>query len=341
MTNNLPFISIIIPCRNEGKYIKKCLDSIVKQDYPKNGIEVLAIDGMSEDGTRKIIKDYSQKFPFIKLLENQNRFTPFGLNIGIEAAIGKIIIRMDAHATYAKDYISKCTEYLYKYKTDNVGGVIKTLPGADTSIAKSIALALSHPFGAGPSYFRIGSKEPRWVDTVFGGCYKKEIFARIGLYNEKLIRSQDFEFNLRLKKRGGRILLAPSIISYYYPSSTLKEFLKHNFVDGIWSVYPLKFVKIPFSLRHYIPLIFVASLIVTLVLSALFPIFLWLCLFIIGAYLLTSAYFSFRIMTKEKDFKYLLIMPITFANRHIAYGFGSLFGLFKLITPEVRKLTKN
>ncbi len=329
MPNNIK-VSIIIPCRDEEKYIEKCLDSIITNDYPKDKMEVLVIDGMSEDGTRKIIKDYSKKFPFIKLLENKNKFTPFGLNTGIKAARGKIIVRMDAHATYAKDYISKCVAYLNKYKADNVGGIIKTLPAKDTLFAKAIALSLSHPFGAGFSYFRIGSEKPKWVDTVFSGCYRKEIFEKIGLFNEKLIRSQDLEFNLRLKKRGGRILLAPSIISYYYPSSTFKEFLKHNFIDGIWSIYPLKFVKMPFSVRHYIPLIFVTNLIGLLLLSVFFPIFLWLFLLISGLYFLVNIYFSFKITTQEKSFRYLFIMPIIFASRHIAYGLGSIFGLIKL-----------
>lgn len=331
------FISVIIPCRNEERYIKKCLDSLISQDFPKDKLEILVIDGMSNDGTRNIIKDYSKKNSFIKLLENKNKFTPFALNIGIKAALGRIIIRMDAHATYAKDYISKCVEYLDKYKADNVGGTLITVPGANTFVAKAIAIALSHPFGAGGSYFRIGSKKPRWVDTVFGGCYKKEIFKKIGLYNEKLIRSQDFELNLRLRKKGGRVLLAPSIISYYYPSSTFKEFLKHNLVDGIWSTYPLKLVKMPFSIRHYIPLIFVASLISSAVLSVFFPIFLLLFLLIFGLYFTMNIYFSSKVTIQERNFRYLFIMPIIFASRHAAYGLGSILGLLRIFLQKSSK----
>ena len=205
--------SVIIPCRNEEKFIGKCLDSIISQDYPREDLEVLVIDGISEDKTRKIIKDFSLKYSFIKLLDNPNKFTPFALNIGVKAARGEIIIRMDAHAGYEKDYISKCVKHLEEHSADNIGGVIKTLPKENTLVAKSIANCLSSFFGAGGSYFRLGTEKPKWVDTVFGGCYKRKVFEKVGLFNEKLLRSQDIEFNKRLKRAGGRVLLVPEIVA--------------------------------------------------------------------------------------------------------------------------------
>jgi len=306
-------VSIVIPCRNEEKFIRKCLNSIIEQDYPKENFEVLVVDGSSEDRSKEIVKSFSEKYSFIKLLENPQRYTPFGLNIGIKNSKGKIIIRMDAHASYEKDYISKCLKYLKEYNVDNVGGVIKTLPAKNTIVAKAIALALSSRFGVA-SDFRLGSKTPKFVDTVFGGCYKKEVFEKIGYFNENLIRSQDMEFNLRLKKAGGKILLVPDIAAYYYPQATLAGFLKHNFEDGIWAILPLKFAKMPFKLRHYIPLIFVLTL----------PLSIW-------PYLLLSLFFSVQIAIREKDFRYFFLMPIVFANRHISYGWGSIFGLVKIL----------
>ena len=118
--DNLSFISIIIPCRNEEKYTGKCLDSIIMQDYPKENLEVLVIDGASEDKTREIVQDFSSQYPFIKLLTNPQKFTPFALNIGIKAAKGEIIVRMDAHAGYEKDYVSKCVAHLMESGADNV-----------------------------------------------------------------------------------------------------------------------------------------------------------------------------------------------------------------------------
>ena len=328
---NLPFVSIIIPCRNEEKYIGKCLDTILEQDYPKENLEVLVVDGMSEDKTREIVRNYSEKYPFVKLLENPKKFTNFALNIGIKVARGEIIMMMGAHAGYERDYVSKCVKYLKEYDADNVGGVMKTLPGKNTIFAKAIAITLSHFFGTGGSYFRTGLAKPRWVDTVFGGCYRREVFNKIGLFNENLLRSQDMEFNLRLKKAGGKILLAPDIISYYYPKSNLKDFFVHNFEDGVWITYPLKFRIKAFCWRHLMPLIFVSSLIGTIILGTFTPIFFWLFLTIIVMYLLTNIYFSMKIAAKQKDIRYLFLIPVAFATRHIGYGLGSVWGLIKLI----------
>ena len=307
----LPFVSIIIPCRNEEKFIGKCLDSILAQDYPKDRLEVLVVDGMSEDGTREIVERYTDmslrarslachceqseaisardklrnlgiatSLPALamtlKLLNNPKKVTPCALNIGIKNAKGEIILWMSAHSRYEKDYISKCVKYLKEYDADNVGGVMITLPRDNAFIGKAIATVLSHPFGVGNSVFRTGAKEPKWVDTVFGGCYKKEVFDKIGLFNESLVRSQDMEFNLRLKKTGGKILLAPDIVSYYYPKSNLKDFFIHNFEDGSWVTYPLKFGIKAFSWRHLIPLFFILGLVGTGILGIFFSPLLWL-----------------------------------------------------------------
>lgn len=331
---DLSMVSIVIPMRNEEKYIGKCLQSILENDYPLEKIEIFAIDGMSEDRTRKIMERYTQQYSFIRLLDNPKKITPCALNIGIKHSKGKIIMRMDAHATYANDYVSKCVRYLKEYNADNVGGIWKIVPGESTLIGKCIALASSHPFSGGNAYYRVGSKKPRWVDTVPFGCYKRGVFEEIGLYNESLVRSQDMEFNLRLKRRGGKILLHPEIVSYYYSRSNLKAIFKHRFVDGIWAIYPLKFVSSPLSWRHYIPLTFVSSLIGFGVLSFLFPIFLWLFLFIVVSYFLTNFYFSCKIAFHEKNFRYLFLMPLIFATLHIGYGMGSLYGLLRLLISK-------
>jgi glycosyltransferase involved in cell wall biosynthesis len=310
------FVSIIIPCRNEEKFIGKCLESILNQDYPKEKMEVLVVDGMSEDKTREVIsklKTQNSKLK-IRVIDNPKKFTPFAFNIGIKEAKGEIIMLAGAHATYEKDYVSKCVKYLKEYNADNVGGVLKTIPAENTLIAKAIAISLSHPFGVGTSRFRIGAKEPKEVDTVFGGCYKKEVFEKIGLFNEKLLRSQDMEFNLRLKRVGGKILLFPDIVAYYYPQSNFKNFFWHNFQDGIWAILPFKLAKTPFKLRYYIPLFFVLT----------FPISIW-------PYILLSLFFSAQIAFREKDFRLFFLMPITFFCRHFGYGLGSIFGLIKLL----------
>ncbi|MFH1671313.1 MAG: glycosyltransferase family 2 protein, partial [Candidatus Portnoybacteria bacterium] len=330
MLKSFPFISVIIPCRNEEEFIAACLDSVAAQDYPKEEMDVMVVDGMSEDKTREIAEEKSSQYPFIRILSNKNKFTPFGLNIGVKAARGKIIVRMDAHARYEKDYISKCVEHLIKSKADDVGGVIKTLPKENTPMARAIACCLSSFFGAGGSHFRTGSKSSRWVDTVFGGCYRKEVFQRVGLFDERLIRSQDIEFNKRLRRAGGKILLVPEIISYYYPHSTFKKFLRHNFSDGIWTILPLKYgIKI-FSRRHLLPLFLVSGLVILALFSLVSRFFFFLFFLAILFYFSATIFFSLKIALKERSIKLFPYLILAFTNRHFGYGAGSLFALFQL-----------
>lgn len=327
-----PLLSIIIPCRDEEKFIGGCLDSIISNNYPKEKLAVLVIDGMSEDGTREIINGYAQRHSFIKVLDNHRKITSAGLNIGIKHARGTIIIWMSAHNYYEKDYISRSIEFLQKYNADNVGGIIKTLPRENTFVGQTIVNSLSHRFGIGNSYFRLQKDKPRWVDTVFGGCYRRDVFNRIGLFNENLERGQDMEFNLRLKKAGGRTLLIPDIVSYYYARSDIKSFLKHNWTNGVWTIQPFLHSDImPVSWRHLVPLVFVTSLLGSAILGFIAKPFLWLFLTILGLYGLASFASSFQIACQKRDIRYLIVMPFIFGMLHIGYGMGSLWGVFKLL----------
>ncbi|MBA7544073.1 hypothetical protein ES705_36419 [subsurface metagenome] len=327
--NKILRISIIIPCRNEERYIAKCLDSIITQDFPLDNLEVLVVDGMSEDKTVQVIKSYNKEPLSIKLLKNPKKITPCAFNLGIRYSKADIIIIIGAHSTIGKNYISKLVNYLYEYNVDNVGGLLVVLPGNTKILAKSIVLALSHPFGVGNAHYKIGSKELKYVDTVFGGCYRKEVFEKIGLFNEKLIRNQDIEFNLRLKKAGGKILLVPGIISYYYARSSLRALAKNNFLNGFWVIYSTKFAKIPFSIRHLIPFFFILSVCGSLILSFIYRSFIYLFVLVFMAYLISNIFFSLGISFK-KGFKHFIPVILSFATLHFSYGFGSLWGLIKL-----------
>jgi len=332
--SDLPLVSIIIPCRNEEKFIANCLDSLIANDYPTDKLEILVVNGMSEDGTRGIIEEYAQQYPSIKLLDNSKKIVPVAMNLGVKNAKGNIIIRMDAHNEYSKDYISKIVYWLKESGADNVGGIWVTLPGGDTLIAKAIAFVLSSPFGVGNSMFRIGVKEPTYVDTVPFGAYRKEVFDKIGLFDEELVRNQDIEFNLRLKKAEGEILLVPDIISYYHARSNLIDLFKQNFWNGFWVIYSTKFAELPFSTRHLVPFAFVFSLLCSFSLSLFYKLFIYLFTFIISIYMLTNMFFSFRlsIKTSLKSFPFLML---TFLTLHFSYGIGSLWGIVKLITSKL------
>jgi cellulose synthase/poly-beta-1,6-N-acetylglucosamine synthase-like glycosyltransferase len=335
MPETLPFVTVVVPCRNEEKFIAGCLDSIISSDYPKDRLEVFVVDGMSEDATREILAGYTSRYEYIKMLENTKRITPCAFNLGIKNARGDIIVIMGMHASYAGDYISKSVRYLEEYGVDNVGGVWATVPRDNTLIGKAIAQALSHRFGVGNSVFRTGAREPVLVDTVFGGCYRKAIFEKIGLFNEKLVRHQDMELNCRLRAAGGRILLAPDIVCQYYARTDIKSFLKHNFSNGQSIFSALKDSSVlPFSVRHLIPLIFVASLAVSAALSIFSPVFAWLLSAIICSYLLAALYFSVKICRDSKDPKLILAMPIAFALLHVSHGLGALKGVLRLLVSK-------
>ena len=331
----LPFTSIIIPCRNEERFIGSCLDSIIANDYPKEKLEVLAVDGMSEDGTRAVIESYGGQFPWIRLIENRRKITPVALNIGIKNAKGEIIIWMSAHNRYEKGYISRCVESLNKYGADNVGGIMTTLPRIDNFTGRAIVASLSHRFGVGNSYFRVQTDEPKWVDTVFGGCYRREVFERIGLFNENLVRGQDMEFNLRLKKVGGKTLLVPDIVSYYYARSDIKSFWKHNFTNGVWAILPFLYSPImPVSWRHLVPLIFITGLLGSTLLGFVWTPFLYLFLIIICSYALANLGASFQIALQKRNVKYFVVMPFVFGALHFSYGLGSLWGFLKALGTQ-------
>jgi glycosyltransferase involved in cell wall biosynthesis len=331
MKINYDHVSIIIPCRNEDKYIARCLDSVISNDYPKDKLEVLIVDGMSEDHTKTIVEEYVKNYNFIKLLANPMRITPVAFNIGIKHSTGNVIMIMGAHATYEKDYISKCIYYLNTYKTDNVGGMWKIKPRDNTLVGRAIALISSSPFGVGNAYYRTGNLTgPKWVDTVFGGCYRKKVFDQIGLFNEKLVRTQDLELNSRLRKFGGKVLLVPEIVSYYYTRSDIKSFIKYIFVNSMWVTYPKKYLKdMPVSLRHLIPMFFVLSIITNFILSFFSMFFLVILLLIIGSYIVTDLIFTLRIVFREKDIKLAIIILWLFPMLHFSYGFGSIWGFIK------------
>jgi len=328
----LPAISVIIPCRNEEESIQDCLESILQSGYPADKLEVLVIDGMSEDRTRPIVLACARKYPAIKLLNNPKRITPAALNMGIANATGEIILRVDAHSRVNKDYLRRCVEVLESSGADNVGGRIATHPRQPGLLGDAIARCLSHRFGSGNSDFRVGGEELVETDTVFGGCYRRDVFERVGLFNENLARGQDFEFNRRLRKAGGRIVLDPNIVSHYYIHSDLPSFWKHNFQDGVWAVLPFAHSKyLPVTWRHLVPLLFVAGLGGSSALALVVPGLRWIPLAILAVYGAATAITSVHVAQRADDFRYLVVMPVVFAVRHFAYGLGSCWGLIRLL----------
>ena len=329
-------ISVIIPCRNEEKYIAGCLDSVISNDYPKDCMEVFVVDGKSNDRTQEIIKEYCEKYKFIHLLINENKIVPCAMNLGIKKSTGDFIIRLDAHGIFPNNYFSELVTWSKKLNADNIGALWITDVKNKNPKTNSIKKVLSNKFGVGDSLFRIGIDKVTEVDTVPFGCYRKEVFEKIGFYDERLERDQDIELNKRLKKNGGKIFLLPGLASTYYARETFSGIAKNNYQTGLWNILTVYFTKRlgSLSLRHFIPLIFLVSLFVPIILAAWFPSFSLITAVSFISYLIVLLKVSSQINDETSSF-YLIVLG--FIVLHFSYGFGSLVGIFRIDTIFKRK----
>jgi succinoglycan biosynthesis protein ExoA len=329
-----PMVSIIIPCRNEARFIASCLDSILDNGFPLDQLEILVVDGMSEDGTREIVYEYAARYRQLRLLDNLNKVTPYALNIGIRAAKGDVVMRLDAHTICERDYIAQCIRVLFKYGADDVGGTLRIIGRDDTLIGRAIVKALTQRFGVGNLRYRFSQpEEPEVVDTVAFFCCRRELFQRIGLFNEKLTRIQDMEFKRRLARAGCKIMLAPGAFADYQARSGLLSFWRHNWTDGVWTVLAFAHAELmPVCWRHLVPAGFVAALVMTGLLARWSPVFGWALLAIAGVYSLAALTLSIRIAVAERDLRYLFVIPFIIASMHMMRGSGSLWGVARLFS---------
>ncbi len=321
-------ISVICPIYNEEKYIKACIESILSQNYPKDDMEILFVDGMSTDTTREIVKAYSEKYPFIHLLDNPNKIVPYAMNTGIRAAKGNIIIRIDGHALYPNNYFSELVRW-HELLPDawNVGGVCDTRVVNSNKVSESIAKVMGDKFGVGNSTFRTGTDADYIkVDTVPFGAYKAFVFDKIGLYNEQLVRCQDIELNKRIAHAGGSIYMVPSIHCTYIPRDNYKAFARNRYLTGFWVIKTCFITKTTknLGLRHFIPAGFVLALIFPLLLGIIWwPLALLsplVALFYSGCMLVRSAQINDKKTNVISLFK-------AFWCLHLSYGWGSIRAL--------------
>lgn len=324
-------ISIICLIYNEERYIKNCIESILAQDYAKDDMEVLFVDGMSKDKTREIVAEYAKLYSFIRLIDNPEKIVPYAMNKGIEAAKGDVIIRLDAHAAYAKNYFSALVKRLKELEADNVGAPCRT--DVLNKSAKTLAIkeVLSNRFGVGESMFRLGVDEVQVVDTVPFGCWPKTIFEKYGKYDVRLVRNQDIELNKRILRGGGKIFLVPDTYSTYYARETYKALAKNNYANGKWNILTVVYTKTfsSLSLRHFIPLLFLLSLVVPLLLGVIWwPVALLSALSLV-AYLSLISVVSLK-AAKEKHLSFIRLVE-SFAVLHLSYGWGSMVGIVQCL----------
>ena len=327
MSDEKPFISIIIPMRNEARHIEACLQSMLDQDYPTDRMEILVADGCSNDGSRGIVERFAVPHPNVILLENPEQIVPTGLNRAIHRSKGKYVLRADAHAEYADDYLSKCVSYLAKTGAQNVGGPLITLPGGENLSARVVAALTSHPVVVGGSKFRTSMKE-EYADGAFFGAFPRVLFDRIGYFNEALVRHQDNEFNSRILQYGGKIFKTPKIVVRYYNQSTLRGLYRQAFRNGMWHVLSLLGNPASFKFRYFAPFGFVCWLLTFGVLSLLHPLFLVPMLGCLVVYGAVAAWVTVQ-LGREYGPVVAGCVPTSMFSYHVAYGLGTVVGLVR------------
>lgn len=327
MTALLPKVTVVIPVLNEAAAIHSSLSAVLAQDYPADCLEILVVDGGSTDSTVALVQDLAQRHPGIRLLHNPRRITPAALNVGILAARGDIIVRVDGHTLIEPDYVSQCVHYLLAGKADNVGGLMRPL--GTTYVGQGVALATTSPFGVGDSKFHYSTQE-QYVDTVYLGAYWRKTFDQIGLFDETLRINQDYELNYRLRQAGGRILLTPTICSTYTPRSSLTALWRQYFRYGQGKIQTLQ--KHPESLRwrQAVPPLFVGAF-----LGAFVGAFFWKPLrylfgLMVGSYLLAN-FVASTIGARRGGWRYGPVLPLIFSAIHFAWGLGFWVGLVEVL----------
>lgn len=326
----MPKISVIVPCYNEQATIRLLLDALYQQTFPRADMEVVIADGMSTDGTRDVIAAFQADFPDlgVRVVDNPLRTIPSGLNRAIEAARGSIIVRLDAHSKPYPDYVEQCVKALDAGRGDNVGGVWEIHPGAKTWMAKSIAVAASHPLGVGDAFYRHSTRAAE-VDTVPFGSFKRELIERVGRFDETLLTNEDYEFNARIRKAGGRIWLDPSIRSVYFARSTLKELARQYWRYGYWKWRMLRRYPDTLRWRQALPPLFVSSLMGLVTISIFVPLF-W-------SVLAGELFLYFFVMLLAGMWtgvhrgmpSLILGLPLTIPVMHISWGSGFLWSILR------------
>jgi glycosyltransferase involved in cell wall biosynthesis len=313
-----------MPVRNESAYIQSSVQAVINQDYPRDRLEVVIADGMSRDGTRDEIRALQQQDARITLIDNPGLFAAAGLNRAMEAARGEIIVRVDGHCQIARDYVQRCVDHLLQGGVQGVGGPIETV--GQTLVAGAIAAAMSSRFGVGGSAFRTIKGRSLVADTVPFPAYTRAAIDAAGPYDEELIRNQDDEYNYRLRKLGGKILLAADVHAQYTSRSTLAALARQYYQYGFWKVRVMQKHRRQMQPRQFVPALFVIALFLSLCLAAFWSWAAWLWGAVSGAYIAANVFASVTTASRT-NWKYLAILPLAYAIVHVAYGVGFLTGL--------------
>jgi len=323
-----PFVSIIMPVRNEEGGIERALNCLQSQDYHSGRMEIIVADGLSTDRTRQIVSLAEAKDSRINMIDNPRQIMAAGFNKGLQIARGDVIVMMGGHAELSANYIRTCVLLLQRGVADCVGGPMTTV--CETPEAEAISLAMSSRFGVGGVAFRLGCGERKYVDTVAFGAYTREILSRAGPLDEELVRCQDDEFNYRIRKLGGKILIAPEIASRYQSRSSLRSLGRQYFQYGEWKVRVLQKHPRQMQWRHFVPAALVCSLLLFLGIAMVhaslgIPVILLLSV----SYLVAMLAVGIILAVPRGKWRLAPALARAFIVLHFSYGAGFLFGLAK------------
>ncbi len=325
-------VSIVIPCYQERDFIRGCLQSVLAFDLPPDTTtEIMVVDGMSSDGTRETIQELAAADARIRLVDNPKRIQSAALNLGITLGRGQYMVRLDAHSVYPRDYLAQLLETARRTGADNTGGIVKTLRRGSGFQAGLVQALITHRFGVGNSGFRTGRVEGP-ADTVPYGCFRTALFDRIGLFDERLQRAQDYEMNRRTIAAGGKVWCNPEIQIDYYPQPDLRTFLaKQAMLEAPYNAYMWYLAPYSFAARHAITGIFTVGVIGGLLLSPFVPRVRWIFLGVMILYFLLALIASVQQAARYRDARYILTLPPAFFLYHFLHGLGLLAGLFSLL----------
>ena len=330
-------VSVVIPCYNEERFIVKALEQLAGQ-YEDGNYEIIVVDGMSEDETRVRINQFRENHPDVpvKIIDNPKRHIPTALNLGVMAASGEIIARMDAHAAPSRGYIQRCVEVLRQPGVGVVGMPCHIEPGANTLLARAIASGVSHKFGIGDATYRLreGKSLQEEVDTVAFACFRKSLWTKVNGFDETLLTNEDYDFNYRVRSGGDKVLLDRTGHCEYFARTTLATLATQYSRYGRWKAQMVRRRPKSVKLRHLIAPLFVASVLL-LSLAGFFIRWAWWLLAIeIGLYLICSLIAGWSAARKvNQGLAMILLMPLVFGTIHICWGGNFLLGL--IVKKEV------
>ena len=330
-------VSVVIPVRNEERYLGECLESVIASLAPIGPSEILVVDGGSEDGTGAVVAKYRARHPAIRLLPNPKRITAAAFNLGIRAAVSPAIAILSAHSRLEPDFFEAALRRLDRADADIVGGPVKTEASGLGSMPWLLARIVSHPFGVGNSRFRVSETES-YVDAVPFAVFRREVFERVGLFEERLVCNQDTDFFGRVRRAGLRVLLDPRVRSVYRPRGTLGGLLRQGFLNAYWNVLVWRRNPDAFQLRHLVPGVFALSLVAALVIAPLSPVGLLILAGVLGVYLVAASLAALDILRRTRRGLALCLPPL-FLLYHASYGAGSIAGLRWLVGRMKREPT--